>query len=208
MVIATITGLSNSCGGTAATPGSNSLTLSGGTIPRNGICTLRVDVSAPIAGSYTNNSGSITATNAANGSSAAALLQVNIPNISVFKSASTSTTDPGQEVAYTITIRNPNPFVINNVAVVDSMSPYTALKLGSFVITDGTPVSGLNLGSVVFSYSDNYGSTWSYVPVSGQGGQPAGYDGAVSSWKIDMGPAGVMNSNNASLSIQYSVRVR
>jgi uncharacterized repeat protein (TIGR01451 family) len=208
MVIATIPGLSNSCGGTAATPGSNSLTLSGGTIPRNGSCTVRVDVSAPIAGSYTNNSGSITATNAANGSSAAALLQVNIPNISVLKSASTSTTDPGQEVVYTITIRNPNPFVINNVAVVDSMSQYTALKLGSFVITDGTPVSGLNLGSVVFSYSDNYGSTWSYVPVSGQGGQPAGYDGAVTSWKIDMGPAGVMNSNNASLSIQYTVRVR
>jgi uncharacterized repeat protein (TIGR01451 family) len=208
MVIATMPNLSNSCGGTVTTTGSNSLALAGGTIPHNGSCTVRVDISASTAGSYTNNSGLITSSNAANGSSAAALLQVSIPAISVLKSANTPAINSGQEIAYTITIRNPNPFVINNVEVVDSMSPYTALKFGSFQLIDGVPVSGLNLGSTSLSFSNNNGSTWSYVPVSGQGGQPAGYDGTVTNWKVIMNPSEAMNGNNAYYLIQYSVLAR
>lgn len=208
IVIAPTPNLSNSCGGTVSTPGNNSLTLSGGTIPHSASCTVKVDISTSVSGNYVNNSGIITAANAADGTSAAANLTVIVPALTVLKSADTATASLGQEITYTVKILNPNPFSVNSVTAMDSMSNYTAWKLNSFQLINGSPVSGLTLGSGIFSYSSNNGSTWTYLPVSGGGGQPAGYDGLVTNWKVAMDPSEAINGNNASFSIKYTVRAK
>jgi uncharacterized repeat protein (TIGR01451 family) len=208
MVVATPANISNSCGGTVATAGGNSLSLSGGIIPRNGSCTITVSVSAAVKGSYTNTSGIITSANSADGASSAADLTVSTPLLSVTKSATVAAAAPGQEITYSVLIQNPNPSTLSTITAMDSMSPYTALKLNSFLLSDGIPVSGLTLGSGVVSYSSNNGSSWSYVPVSGQGGQPAGYDGTVTNWKLEMIPAEAMNGSNGAFTIRYTVRTR
>ena len=89
------------------------------------------------------------------------------------------------------------------------MSPYVQWGLNSygagiaFQFTDGTPASGLTLGTPV--YSNNSGSTWVYTPTSGGGGAPAGYDDNVTNWQIPMN--GTMNANGANFTINYKVRV-
>lgn len=128
--------------------------------------------------------------------------------LTVVKTVDKTAVQAGQGLVYTVKILNPNLFSINNVVALDSMSPYTALKLNSFQLIDGTPASGLAMGSGAVSYSNNNGSTWSYTPVSGQGGQPAGYDGTVTNWKIVMNPSETMNGKNAYFLIQYSVLAR
>jgi uncharacterized repeat protein (TIGR01451 family) len=157
---------------------------------------------------YANSSGAISSANTGSGSSAAATLNVITPTLTVQKTAGSATVSPDQEIDYTVRIVNPNPFSINNVAAIDTISPYTALKLGSFQLLDSIPASGLTMGGGVVSYSENNGVTWSYLPVSGRGGQPAGYDGSVTNWKIDMNPAEAMNGNNGTFSIRFIVRVR
>jgi uncharacterized repeat protein (TIGR01451 family) len=126
--------------------------------------------------------------------------------VTLLKSSNAAAVNPGQEITYTVTILNPNPFSINSVTAMDSMSPYTAWKLNSLQVNDGAPSSGLTFSSGLFSYSSDSGSTWSYVPVSGGGGQPAGYDGTVTNWKIS--PTGTMNGSNATFSIYYTVRAK
>jgi hypothetical protein len=64
--------------------------------------------------------------------------------------------------------------------------------------------SGLTLGTPV--YSNNNGGTWTYTPVSGGGGAPAGYDSNVTNWRIPM--TGTLNTNGANFTINYQVRVK
>ena len=94
--------------------------------------------------------------------------------------------------------------------MIDSWSPYVQWGLNSygagvaFQFTDGSPASGLSLGTPV--YSNNNGTTWVYTPVSGGGGAPAGYDGNVTNWQIPM--TGMMNANGANFTINYKVSVK
>ncbi len=58
-----------------------------------------------------------------------------------------------------------------SVVLTDILSPYTSLGVNSygtnaaFQFTDGTPVSGLSFGTPL--YSNDYGASWTYTPVSG-----------------------------------------
>jgi uncharacterized repeat protein (TIGR01451 family) len=118
--------------------------------------------------------------------------------------------NPGQVVTYTIVFTNTAAGKATSVIVIDSWSPYVQWGLNSygagvaFQFTDGSPASGLSLGTPV--YSNNNGTTWVYTPVSGGGGAPAGYDGNVTNWQIPM--TGTMNANGANFTINYKVRVK
>ena len=77
LVVATPTGLSNTCGGTAtATAGSSSVSLSGGTLPARASCTFALNVTGTTAGVKNNVSGNVSSTEGGPGNTASATLTV------------------------------------------------------------------------------------------------------------------------------------
>ena len=139
-----------------------------------------------------------------------ASMMVAVPALTVLKSANKASVVPGNIITYTETITNTGAGTTTGVVVTDSLSPYIQWGLNSygtgvaFQFVDGSPASGLTLGTSV--YSNNSGSTWIYAPVSAGGGAPAGYDGNVTNWSIPMN--GTMNANGANFTINYQVRVK
>lgn len=131
-----------------------------------------------------------------------------LPSISVVKLADRAAASPGDTITYTVIVANSGNGKASNVRVEDFLSPYVQGGLNSyagapFQFTDGSPSSGLTLGTPV--YSNNGGSTWTYTPASGAGGAPAGYDGNITNWRIPM--SGAMNADGANFTIHYKVRV-
>lgn len=138
-----------------------------------------------------------------------------LPVLSVIKYANGSVTPgavkPGQTVSYTVTVTNSGSGTATTVLVTDQLSPYVAWGVNTFgagipfQFVDGAIPSGMTLGTPEFS--DNYGSSWTYLPVSGGGSAPANYDGNVTNWRIPMA-SGPMNGSGASFSLNYRVMVK
>ena len=76
LAVAATPAISNGCGGSVSTPGNFSLALTGATIPANGSCTVTVQVTASVPGSYMNQTGAIGSANAGSGPAAACSLTV------------------------------------------------------------------------------------------------------------------------------------
>ena len=95
---------------TAAANG-NSLQLSGATIPGNGSCTVTVNITAPVAGSYTNTINTITTTNAGSIGPISGNLAVMAPP-TVSKSFGVANLASGDNTNLTVTIGNTNASAI------------------------------------------------------------------------------------------------
>lgn len=134
---------------------------------------------------------------------------ISLASVSILKSADKATVVPGDDITYSVLVTNSGAGTATAVTVSDSLSLYTQWRINSysgnpFLFTNGSPVSGLTLGTPV--YSSNNGSTWTYTPVSGGGGAPAGYDANVTNFRIPM--TGTMNANSANFTLNYKVRVK
>ena len=108
----------------------------------------------------------------------------NVPSLVMVKSASSPSVKPSDVVTFTLVVQNNGPGVATTVVLSDPISQYASWGVGSFVFTDGTPASGITLGTP--AYSSDGGATWTFTPVSGGGGAPAGYDSRVTNWRIPM----------------------
>jgi uncharacterized repeat protein (TIGR01451 family) len=134
-----------------------------------------------------------------------AMTIVGVPNVFILKSANTSSANPGTVITYTVQAKNTGVGTANTVTLTDAIGNYIAVPVtSSFTFTDGSPASGLTLGTP--AYSNNSGSTWTYTPVSGGGGAPANYDGTVTNWKIIMN--GTMNGNGGNFTVNYNFKVK
>lgn len=131
------------------------------------------------------------------------------PLLTIIKSASNATAKPGDVITYTIQVQNTGSGAATSVVLDDHLSHFTAFGLNSYAGTpfqfaDGSPSSGLALGTPV--YSADGGTTYgSYIPASGGGGAPAGYDGTITNWKIPM--SGTMAAGS-SFTLHYQVKVK
>ena len=83
------------------------------------------------------------------------------------------TQPPGTELGYTFTVTNCGDSAAIGIVLVDSLRTNVDFKLGA-VTSTGT--SGL---TVTVAYSNNGAVSFTYVPISGAGGAPAGYDRTV-----------------------------
>lgn len=96
------------------------------------------------------------------------------PRLTITKSVSPQNTlAPGTDLTYTMGIANAGEFAARGVVVSDSVPPQVAFKLGSVGQTLPAGVTA------TAAYSNNAGTTWTYVPVSGGCGAPVGYDACV-----------------------------
>ncbi|HUN55617.1 MAG TPA: SdrD B-like domain-containing protein, partial [Smithella sp.] len=126
------------------------------------------------------------------------------PNLFILKSANSASGNPGSVLTYTVQVKNTGTGPANTVTLTDSLGSYSALRISAysgspFNFTDGSPSSGLTLGTP--KYSSDGGATWTYTLTSGGGGAPAGYDGNVTNWQIPM--IGTMNANGANFTLNY-----
>jgi uncharacterized repeat protein (TIGR01451 family) len=78
---------------------------------------------------------------------------------------------PGTEITYTTAFTNQGTAVSRSLNIIDPVQDLTDFKLGSVKSDLGT--TGLRM---TVSYSRDNGQTCNYMPVSGGGGAPAGFD--------------------------------
>jgi uncharacterized repeat protein (TIGR01451 family) len=117
LVVATPSGLSNTCGGAAtADAGTTSATLTGGTIAVNSSCTVSVNVTSAFAGSYPNSTGPISSDNGGSGDAASATLSVALPP-TISKLFSPDTITVNDQTLLSFTINNPNSDPNTNITL-------------------------------------------------------------------------------------------
>src|SRR5207302_1617032 len=122
LVVATPNGLTNTCGGTAtATAGSGSVSLTGGSIAVNSSCTVTVNVTSAVAGSYLNSTGPVSSTEGGNGAAGTATLTVaSPPQISKIFGAGSVPLNGTTTLSFTVT--NPNTTTaLSGVGFTDSL---------------------------------------------------------------------------------------
>jgi hypothetical protein len=160
---ATPAGATSCAGGSVtAVAGGGSLALSGGTVPASGSCTVTVNVTSSVDGSYDNHTGTVTATNAPTATEATATLTVGNAALTVAKSFTPSTINTGGTSVLTITLTNPNPGAVTGAAFTDTYPANlvnTATPAGATSCAGGIVTAAAGGGSVALS-----GGT---VPASG-----------------------------------------
>jgi uncharacterized repeat protein (TIGR01451 family) len=128
------------CSGTVtAAANGTALVLSGGSIPAGGSCDITANVTSATAGSYLNNTGAVSSSNAGAGVSASATLTVTAgaPALvapTLAKAFTPSAIAAGDNSVLSITINNPNASAITGAA-----------------FTDNYPLGLVNTGSAAFS---------------------------------------------------------
>ena len=82
---------------------------------------------------------------------------------------------PGTELVYRTDYSNAGTGVLDTIVLYDLIPAWTQYRVGSAV--SGTLGTGIT--AITIEFSDDDGTTWAHVPVSGGGGAPAGFDANV-----------------------------
>ena len=179
------------CVGTVtASDNGNSVQLSGATIPANSSCTVTVNVTSVIGGTYTNSTGTVTTSNTASATAASAVLTVT-GGPDVTKSFA-SAIPPGGTTVLTITLSNPNATTpLSAIAFTDT---YPANVTNAAVPAVGTTCGGTvtaaaNGPSVALSGGSLAGGASCTVTVSVTGSVAGDY--------VNIIPSGAVTSNVA-----------
>lgn len=134
------------------------------------------------------------------------------PRITLTKSVSPGGTQrPGTDLTYTIVFTNTGGSAARNFVLTDPDPINTTLKINDN--TDfkvGTAFNNLNTTGllVVVSYSNDGGLTYTYTPISGGGGAPAGYDRNVTHVRWTFTGSFVPTSPNNTGNVGFTVRIR
>ena len=127
-----------------------------------------------------------------------------VPSVAIVKSVSpTGSQAPDTDLTYTITFTNSGSAPAQSLEIKDPIPANTDFKVGSESHDLGT--TGL---TVVVTYSNDSGSTWTYTPVSGGGGAAAGYDRNVTNvrWTFSGNLSKTPPNNTGSVSFTAKIR--
>jgi uncharacterized repeat protein (TIGR01451 family) len=123
LLIATPSGLASTCGGTpTATAGSNSASLTAGTLAANASCTFAVNVTATTSGTKNNITRAVTSTDGGTGNWATAGVTVAVSPPTISKAFGAANVAVGGGTSLSFTITNPNPSApLSGVAFTDTL---------------------------------------------------------------------------------------
>ena len=179
--------------------------------------TLTVTVANNAAASVTNNvsvSGGGQTNTGNDSASDATTINAGSPNVGLVKSVSpTGSQAPGTDLTYTVVYTNTGGQPASNFIIVDpnmqNVDPLERVfhnldfKVGSITSNPGT--TGL---TATIEYSNDGGTTWTYTPVSGGGGAPAGYDRSVTNIRWTFTGNLSQTSPNNTGSVTFTSRIR
>ena len=139
LVVASPANATTSCspGTVSATPSGTTLTLAGATIPASGSCNLSVNVTAAVAGTYTNTiaAGAVSSSNA--GASTAGSQSLTVTQAPALSKSFTPGTVAANAVStLTITLTNPTTTAMTNAAVADIFPSTSAGAPGNMTLFD------------------------------------------------------------------------
>lgn len=136
------------------------------------------------------------------------------PSISLVKSVSPGGPQiPGADLLYTIVYTNSGGLSANNFVIVDpnmanAVPAERVFRNVDFKIGSMTSAPGSTGLVATFEYSNNGGTSWTYTPVSGGGGAPAGYDRLVTNIRWSFAGSLSHTSPNNTGSVGLTVRIR
>jgi hypothetical protein len=126
------------------------------------------------------------------------------PNVTLTASVSpTGTVRSRTDLVYTISFINNGASSASLFVITDPIPANTDFKIGSSTTSLGT--TGL---TPTLAYSNDGGTTWTYTPVSGAGGAPAGYDRSVTNVRWSFAPSLSQTSPNNTGSVTLTARIR
>ena len=195
VVIAAIPNAGTTCGGSlTANAGDTTVTLTGGSIPANGSCTVTVDVTAALVGSYVNSlpAGALQTSNGNNAAAAVATLTVKKPIApKLIKSFSPAIITAGGDSTLTITLKNSNSTDANLTAPLTDTLP-------SGVVIAAIPNAGTTCGG---SLTANAGDstvtlTGGLIPANGSCTVTVDVYAALVGSYVNSLPAGALQTSN------------
>lgn len=117
--------------------------------------------------------------------------------------ASIASVLPGTDLVYSITFTNTGGSPAVNFVIRDPIPANTDFRVGS--VTNNLGTTGL---TVTVAYSNNNGTTYTYTPVSGTGGAPAGYDRTVTNVRWTFTGNLSQTAPNNTGNVRFTVRIR
>ncbi|THF60669.1 DUF7933 domain-containing protein [Pseudothauera rhizosphaerae] len=172
-----VTGQSTNCGGSlAATAGDEGVQLTGGSIPANGSCWVRIDFTGTVQSpntprEYTNalDAGDVLVGTPGVVSQGASASVTVYQNLDVLKSVSPAYAAPGNPVRYSVTARNWSAAPISDLVVTDALANGQTFLTGTIGANDYTPtLSGSGCSGLSVT-----GATGDGTPVFAIGTVPA-----------------------------------
>ncbi|MGE0128799.1 MAG: Ig-like domain repeat protein [Blastocatellales bacterium] len=156
LIVATPSGLSNTCGGTVtATAGSSAVNLSSGSIAANTTCQIKVNIKGTTVGSKTNTTSNVTSKEAGPGNKATAPITVHQGNVTITDPA--VCLGPGGVVAVTASVTNKSGSS-KNVVFTAKLPPQLLALPGTCTANIGT-CSVVNDSTVTWSGTLNNNQT-------------------------------------------------
>ncbi len=130
------------------------------------------------------------------------------PSVGLVKDVTPSgTQEPGTDLAYTVTFTNSGSTAAQSLVITDPNPSNVDPAQRVFVNID-YKLSSASISSpwtATIEFSNDGGATWTYVPVSGAGGAPSGYDRTVTNIRWSL--AGNL-AISASGTLSFTVRIR
>jgi len=109
---------------------------------------------------------------------------------------------PGADLTYTVDYLNIGTDALTAIVVYDALPVWTWFQVGS--ATTGTPPATIT--AVTVEYSSDGGATWAYIPASGGGGAPAGYDANVTNVRYLM-TGNIAAGDGSTVGLEFAVRI-
>lgn len=109
---------------------------------------------------------------------------------------------PGTELTYTTDYQNVGLDSLTSVIIYDPIPNFTQYRVGSEDV--GVPPAGIT--AITPEFSNDGGTTWTYVPFSGGGGAPANFDANVTNIRFILtGP--IAAGESSATGVSFTVRI-
>jgi len=197
VVVATPNGAVNNCGGTlTAVAGSGSISLTGGSVAVASSCTVSVNVTSAVPGTYNNLSGTVSSTNGGTGNTASATLNVARASLTITKTHTGSFPRGSSGNNYTITVSNSagaGP-TIGTVTVTDTLPNVVHTLVPTAISGTGWTC---NLGTLTCTRSDALAAGASYPAITLTVTVPIGIGPSTVTNSATVSGGGDLNSHTA-----------
>ena len=198
LVVASPTGLSNTCGGNISnvSPGSTFIAMDSVSLAPLASCTWSVNVTATSAGTKANTTGNISSTQSGAGSTASASVNVPVPSAPTLAKAFGAASIPiGQSTSLTFSVANPNPTftTLTNINFADGLpGGLVVASPTGLTNTCGGNISNVSPGSTFIamdsvSLAPLASCTWSVNVTATSAGTKANTTGNISSTQSGAG---------------------